>query len=120
MCPKPSIRNPGGYLAVPLYCEEWQSIRSSKAGLVQAPKVSRLDIDNVFNGESTCILDFIRQADDGEFDEPLYFMVIVKEGTRATDGGWVCDYKNQMKVVKLGEPNETSPTPYTPGTAYTQ
>ena len=114
------MRSPERFLSIPVYCEEWQPIRSSKIGVVQAPKVSRLDIDNVFNGESTCILDFISRADDGEYDDPLFFMVIVKKGTRSTSGGWVCDYDSKLKVVMLGEGNAMSSTPYTPATVPSQ
>ena len=86
----------------------------------QAPKVSQLDIDNVFDGESTCIVDYICRADEGEYGDPLYFMVIVKKGTRTKDGGWFCDYDKKMKVATLVEENAMSPAPFTPATARTQ
>ena len=113
------MRNPERYLATPLYCEEWLSVKSSKVGIIQVPKVSRLDIDDVFNGESTCILDYICAADDGEFDDPVYFMVVVKTGTRSADDGWLCDYDSKVKVVMLEEERAMSATPYTPATAQT-
>ena len=117
---KPVMRSPERYLAIPMYCEEWHQICSSKVGMLQAPLVSRLDIDNVFNGESTCILDYVSHADAGEHDEPLYFMVIVKKGTRTKDGGRVCDYTNKMKVVMIGDESTMCPTQFTPATARTQ
>ena len=114
------MKIPELYLAIPAYCEEWQPIKSSKVGVIQAPKVTRSDVDNVFNGESMCILDYICNADDGEYDEPLFFMVIVKKGTRSTAGGWVTDYDSKMKVVTLGQKNDMHSTPYTPATVRSQ
>ena len=77
------MKSPERYLSIPAYCQEWQAIKSSKVGAIQAPRVTRLDVDDVFNGESMCILDYICNADDGGYDEPLFFMVSVKRGQGA-------------------------------------
>ena len=73
------MRSPERYLAIPAYIEEWQQIRSSKVGILQVPLVSRLDMDYVFDGQSSCILDYVSTADEGDYGEPLYFMVITKK-----------------------------------------
>ena len=78
-------------------------MKSSKVGIIQVQKASRLDVGDLPNGESTCVLDYICNADEGDFDDPVYFMVFVKTGARSTDDGWVCDYDSKVKVVMLEE-----------------
>ena len=51
--------------------------------------MSRLDIDDVFGGNSLCVLDYVMEADEGSFDEPLYMMVIVKRGAKSPVDGWI-------------------------------
>ena len=91
-----------------------------QSGCDSAPKVSRLDVGDVFNGESTCVLGYICHADEGDFDDPIYFMVTVKKGTRSMTDGWVCDYDNKVKVVIIDEGGAMTSTPYTPATAQSQ
>ena len=97
------MKSLGRYLATPVYLLEEQPFCSSKVGEVTAPILAQLDVDDVFGGRSLFILDYVMEADEGSFDEPLYMMVIVKKGAKATIDGWVCEYDKKMKVIMLDE-----------------
>ena len=97
------IRSPQRFLALPVYVKESQLINSSKVGSHAVPKVGIVDIDNIFDGQSLCILDYIAEFNDGEYCKPLHVMYLVKTGVRSSHTGWECDYDNQAKVVLLQE-----------------
>ena len=65
-------------------------------------------MDDVFDGHSLRILDYVMEADNGRFDKPLYLMVVVKKGVKAKHDGWICEYDNKLKVVMLNEEEEDS------------
>ena len=101
------MKSPERYLAMPIYSIGHQPFSSSKVGEVTAPLVTRLDVDDVFDGHSLCILDYVMEADNGCFDEPLYMMVVVKKGVKAKHDGWICEYDKKLKVVMLNENDST-------------
>lgn len=95
------MKSPERFLALPAYALKMYSVTSSKVGELYAPESTHLDIDDVFKGESPCILDYIMTAHDGAFDEPEYLMIVVKTGARQTETGWVCDYERKVKAIML-------------------
>ena len=96
------MKSPEKILGLPIYTKDTHQIHSSKVGgLIYAPKTSILDLDDVFDGESLCLIDYICTANDGCFDWPNYMMFMVKIGARSTPQGWGCDYDAQMKLVML-------------------
>ena len=97
------MKPPERFLATSTYLLGEQRFCSSKIGEVTAPLVTRLDMDDVFGGQSLCILDYVMEADYGSFDEPLYMMGVVEKGVKATHGGWICEYDKKLKVVMLNE-----------------
>ena len=98
------MKSPGKILGVPVYMKEIQQINSSKlGGLVYAPKTSNLDLHDVFDGESLCLIDYICSAEGGDFDWPEHVSFMVKTGAQSTPTGWECVYDTQMKVVVLSK-----------------
>ena len=80
------MKSPEKYIALPLYADEPQMANSSKIGTMDVPKVEAIDIDNVIDGKSYCIVDYIRTANDGEFDDPINLIILVKKVAAATPG----------------------------------
>ena len=102
------MKSPDRYISLPLYVGEGHWANSSKVWLIWDPKVTTLDMDNLFGGRSLFILDFIATADDGHFDKPLYMIILVKTGVQSTPVGWMCEYSVGAKVILLdaGETNK--------------
>ena len=106
----------GKIFYVPVYTKTEQLIRSSKIGEFYAPLTSRIDIDDVFDGSRTCLLDFISHAGEMGTDDALYVMYVAKKETNSTSDGWECEYYPKRKVVLLEEHKSTSNAeiPYRP------
>lgn len=97
--------NPEKILHLPVYCEEWQTIRANKIGEFGVPLLARLDLDDVFNGTSVCLLDYLSTADEGNcaiVEEAIYIM---KKSAKSTTSGWMCEYFNKCRIAKLAESN---------------
>ena len=112
------MKSPERFPALPVYALTMYSVVSSQVGELHAPESTRLDIDDVFNGDILCVLDYVMGAFGGAFDEPEHMMIVVKTGSRLTLDGWVCDYDKKVKVVMLsdienkkGEPKNTVEQP---------
>ena len=63
-------------------------IRSSKIGEFHVPLTSRIDLDDVFDGRRTCLLDFISHAGEMGTDNALYVMYVAKKGANSTSNGY--------------------------------
>ena len=109
-------KSPDRYISLPVYAGERQWTNSSKAGRIWAPKVTTLDMDNLFGCRSLCILDFISSAGDGKFDKPLYMIVLVQTGVKSAKTGWMCEYDPGAKVIMLNDvaDNKARPKPKRP------
>ena len=101
MCMWNFTKSPERYLGLPVYEGEGRWVNSSKVGHLRVPKATTIDMDNLFDGRSLFILDFISSADDGEFDKPLFMIVLVKTGVHSTPDGWMCEYDPGTKVIML-------------------
>ena len=97
------MKSPGRFLALSAYTLTTHRVVITKVGELDAPESTRLDIDDVFNGESLCILDYIMGAFEGGFDEPEYMLIVVKAGARLTSNGWICDYDKTAKASMLND-----------------
>ena len=105
------MKSPGRFLALPAYVLTTYSVTSSQVGELYAPESTRLDIDDVFNGDSLCVLDYVMSAFDGGFDEPEHMMIVVKTGSILTPDGWVCDYEKKVKVIMLNDSEDKKDEP---------
>ena len=95
------VESPGEMLYVPLYDATPHPIMSSKLGHIDAPLTAKIDIDDVFGGRRTCLLDYITyvtQDGAGDVDHVAY---LDKKGIRSTANGWVCGYYRKCKVVDI-------------------
>ena len=108
--------SPDKIFYVPVYTKTDQLIRSSKIVEFNAPRTSRIDLDDVFDGIRTCLLDFIIHADEMGTDDALYVMYVAKKGINSTSDGWGCEYYPKCKVVLLKEHKGTdnAAIPYRP------
>ena len=96
------MKSPERFRALPSYMLSMRKVVSSKAGELYAPEATRLDIDDVFSGDSLCILDYIMDAFDGSFDEPDHMRIVVRKVSRVTSDGWLCDYdKNACEPFSM-------------------
>ena len=98
------MKSPWKIPGLPIYTK-WrhQTLSSKVGGLIYAPKTSILDLHDVFDGESLCLIDYISTASDGRFDWPKYMMFMVKTGALPTPQEWECDYDAQMKPVVMNK-----------------
>ena len=77
-------------------------IRSAEIGEFNVPLTSRIDLDDVFDGSRTCLLDFISHAGEMGTDEALYATYVAKKGINSTADGNVGTIQ-KCKVVLLKE-----------------
>ena len=69
------MKSPVRYLAIPVYLVGEKKAESPKVGEASAPPVSRHGIDDIFGGNSLCVLDYVMEAYGGSFGEPLYMII---------------------------------------------
>ena len=50
------MKSPERYLALPVFQGKGQQINSSKVGTIRVPATSKLDMGDVFDGRSLCML----------------------------------------------------------------
>ena len=93
------MSRPEKILHAPVYCEDWQIIKSSKIGEFGAPLLSRLDLDDVFNGASVCLLDYIRTADEGECAIAEEVAYVMRKSAKPTTKGRICEYFDRCKLA---------------------
>ena len=104
----PLMKSPEKYLCTPVTAvSESQIMKSSKIGVMAVPKKAFMELNDIFNGESVCLLDLIGSADEGKFDEPVNLIILVKKGSASTPTGWECEYDNKFKVVILDNADKT-------------
>ena len=77
-------------------------IDSKKIGPFQAPLTSKLDIDDVFDGRSCCVIDYLPCISNlYECEVPTHISYLVKKGVVSTKEGWICEYRHKEKCVEL-------------------
>ena len=84
-----------------LYDKEEQLAHSSKLGLISVPLKALLDVDGVFDGRRTCLLDYIAYASETGVDEATHVVYLAKKGADSTNEGWGCEYLRKCKVAEL-------------------
>ena len=79
---------PEKMIYAPVYCSTEQAANSSKLGLLRAPLTAKLDLDDVFDGRRTCLLDYLSYAAEGGIAEVTHVAFLAKKGSRRlqTDG----------------------------------
>ena len=96
------MKSPERILCMPIYTTEFTLIKIAKLNSdFYIPKASRIDIDDVFDGKSMCLLDYLAQVDDGELAIPRAVIYTVKEGVKSTLTGWVCTYRDACETALL-------------------
>ena len=97
------MKKPGNILRRPAYSEQIQTIVSKKIGAPQAPLTSNLDMEDIFDGRSSCPLDYSPTVSDSECEIPTRIVYVVKKGATSTGIGWIREYYNKAKCVDLCE-----------------
>ena len=65
------MKSPDRILRLPIYAAEFTLIKRGKTQSdCYIPKSTRVDIDDVFDGVSLCLLDYLAHVDDGELACP--------------------------------------------------
>ena len=96
------MKSPERILVQPVYALEYNLIKSQKLKRdIYIPKKAEVDIDDVFNGQSHCLIDYLIQANDGETAFPIAIINTVKEGVTSTTGGWVSQYTTNCKTTSI-------------------
>ena len=98
------MSKPEKILCVPVFVKEWQSVNSSKLNSFMGPSITYLDIDDIFDGRSCCMLDYVARAENGECGQVNYVIYAAKARVLSTSEGWICEYSNKFKTVRLGKP----------------
>ena len=93
-------------LCIPVYVHSWQKVKNATLGEISIPLNSTLDIGNVFDGSSMCLLDELSTFDDGECADVEGVIYVAKRGVYCTTAGWVCNYYPSSRVVKFASLNE--------------
>ena len=93
--------SPEKILYAPVYIKQTQAINRSDLGLIYVPPKSTLDIDDVFGGRRTCLIDYILYAGENGIDEATHVAYIVKTGSNITPVGWECEYERRCKLAQL-------------------
>ena len=94
---------------MPIYTTEFTLIKSGELSSdFYIPKASMVDIDDVFDGKSLCLLDYLAQVDDGELAIPKAVIYTVKEGVNSSLTGWVCTYRDTCKTVVINSSPDAS------------
>ena len=96
-----SVESTGGGFYVPIYDREEQLARSRKVGIIRAPLKAHLDIEDVFDGRGTCLLDYISYDAENGVDEATHVVYLAKKGVYSTREGWGCEYLRKCKVDEL-------------------
>ena len=93
-------------------------MRSTKLGLIRVPLKAQLDIDDVFDGRRTCLLDYLSYVSEDGTEVVTHVVYLGKKGVNSTKDGWEMEYQRKCKVVALTnreEPMEGFPnTPVLP------
>ena len=76
-------------------------MNSSKIGDFHIPLNASLDVEDIFDGRSMCLLDELATFDDGSCAVVEGVIYVAKRGVFSTSSGWVCNYYLSSKVVKL-------------------
>ena len=116
------MKNPEKILCLPLYIEESHLVKSTKIGSFLAPIKTRLDLDNVFDGRSSCLIDFFSSLRCGGHAKPTHVVYAVKKGVISSGDGWMCEYHKKVKCVALieNEVDETADESFKPITNKTK
>ena len=60
-------------------------------------------MDYIFDGRSSCLLDYRPTVSDGECEIPTHIVYVVEKSATSTGSGWICEYYNKAKCVDLNE-----------------
>lgn len=98
------MRSHGKCIAFSDYTKAEKPIDASEIGAFNAPLTSRLDTDDVFDGGSLCIIDYLATANERTCQIPTHIIYVVKRRAISTEEGWACEYYRKAKCVKLVMP----------------
>ena len=76
-------------------------MKDPKIGEIHIPLNSTLDMADVFDGRSMCLLDELSTFDSGSCAIVEGVIYVAKRGAYSTSSGWVCNYYHSSKVTKL-------------------
>ena len=97
-----ATKSPGLILVLPVYVIDHAMITSQKLHRnFHIPKKDRVYTEDVCDGWSLCMADYLIQAQDGQTSYPNAFVDTLKKGVPTTSTGGVFEYTGRCKTTVL-------------------
>ena len=98
----PFMASPERFLSFPVFVEEWHTVNSNKLSRnLHIPKVTKIDIENIFGGSTLCLLGHLSEMADGRPAVPEFTIYTVKDGVYSEPSGWKCHFTTTCKTAIL-------------------